>query len=123
MNETIMNEPELNKKKKVNQNFKTNIPINILWDYLQINFMDKDTHFIINKFLYKKAEYNNSINIFIDSLKEYYFISKRKYIERQINYKNFLTLIRQICNANSIIYTSKLVYDKSSYEIEYSIYK
>ena len=123
MNESIMNESELNKKKKDNQIFKSNVPINILWDYLQCNFMDKDTHFIINKFLYKKAEYNNSINIFIDSLKEYYFISKRKYIERQINYKNFLTVIRQICNANSINYTSKLVYDKSSYEIEYSVYK
>jgi hypothetical protein len=118
-----MNESELNKKKKDNQIFKSNIPINILWDYLHNNFIDKDTHFIINKFLYKKAEYNNSINIFIDSLKDYYYVSKRKYIERQMTYKNFLTVIRQICNSHSINYISKLVYDKSSYEIEYSVYK
>ena len=123
MNETIMNETELVIKKKNNQNFKTNIPMNILWDYLRDNFIDTDTHFIINKFLYKKTEYNNSINIFIDSLKDYYYESKRKYIERQMNYKNFLTIIRQICNASNINYTSKLVYDKSSYEIEYSVYK
>jgi len=118
-----MNDDELNKNKSSNQNFKTNIPLNLLWDYLQNNFMDKDTHFIINKFLFKKAEYNNSIAAFIESLKEYYFISKRKYVERTMTYKNFLTVIRQLCNASNINYTSKLVYDKSSYEIEYSVYK
>jgi hypothetical protein len=123
INESIINEFQSNTKKKDNQNFKSNVPLNILWDYLQSNFIDKDTHFIINKFLYKKTEYNNSINIFVDSIKEYYYVSKRKYIERQMNYKNFLTIIRQICNAHNINYTSKLVYDKSSYEIEYSVYK
>lgn len=118
-----MSEEQLKQHKKDNQNFKANIPIQLLWDYLQNNFLDKDTHFIINKFLYKKAEYNNSITVFIESLKEYYYVSKRKYIERTMNYKNFLTIIRQLCNANNVNYTSKLVYDKSSYEIEYSIYK
>ena len=118
-----MTESIINTHKKTDQNFKSSIPINILWDYLQNNFEDKDTHFIINKFLYKKAEYNNSINIFIESLKDYYYVSKRKYIDRQMTYKNFLTVIRQLCNANNINYTSRLVYDKSSYEIEYSIYK
>jgi hypothetical protein len=123
MQEPIMQDTQLNTKTKDSQNFKSKIPINLLWDYLQTNFIDKDTHFSISKFLYKKTEYNNSIIIFIDSLKEYYYVSKRKYIEGQMNYKKFLTIIRQICNANNINYTTKLVYDKSSYEIEYSIYK
>lgn len=115
-----MNE-EINKS--LNQNFKSNIPIELLWNFLQDNFIDKDTHFVINKFLYKKTEYNNNITLFIESLKEYYYISKRKYVDRTMTYKNFLTVIRQLCNANNISYTSKLVYDKSSYEIEYSVYK
>ena len=123
MNEPIMHEPIMHTNKKNNQNFKSNIPISLLWDYLQTNFIDNDTHFSISKFLYKKTEYNNNITTFIESLKEYYHVSKRNYIERQMNYKTFLTIIRQICNANNINYTSKLVYDKSSYEIEYSVYK
>jgi hypothetical protein len=118
-----MIESDLNTYKKDNQIFKCALPINLLWDYLQHNFIDKDTHFSINKFLYKKAEYNNSITLFLDSLKEYYYLSKRKYVDRQMTYKHFLTVLRQICKANNINYTSKLVYDKSSYEIEYSIYK
>ena len=111
------------KRKKINQLFKKDIPINILLSFLKENFEEKETHFIINKFLYKKTEYNNNISLFISTIKEYYYSSKRKYIQREMNYNYFLTIIRQLCNANGINYTTKLVYDKSSYEIEYSIFK
>ena len=112
-----------NIKKKDNQLFKNIVPIDLFWDFLQINFDDKDTHFIINKFLYKKCEYNNNIVKFIEGLKIYYYDSKKKYIERPMNYKFFLTIIRQLCNLHNIEYTMRLVYDKSSYEIEYCVYK
>lgn len=110
-------------KPKQNQLFKTEVPIHILWDFLQNNFEDKDTHFIINKFLYKKADYNKNLTAFTESLKEYYNKSKRKYVERTMNYNYFLTIIRQLCNAHNITFTSKLIYDKSTYEIEYYIRK
>ena len=109
--------------KKQNQLFKKQVPLNILLDFLKSNFDEKESHFTITKFLYKKTEYNNHIPIFIDAIKEYYYVSKRKYIERELNYNYFLTIIRQLCNAHNITYTSKLVYDKSSYEIEYTIVK
>ena len=102
-------------KPKQNQLFKTEVPIHILWDFLQNNFEDKDTYFIINKFLYKKADYNKNLTAFTESLKEHYNKSKRKYVERTMNYNYFLTIIRQLCNA--------LIYDKSTYEIEYSVEK
>jgi hypothetical protein len=119
-----MNE-EINKplNKSLNQNFKTTIPIDLLWTFLKDNFIDKDTHFLVNKFLYKKTEYNNNIIVFLESLKEYYYISKRKYVDRTMTYKHFLTVLRQLCNAHNITYTTRLVYDKSSYEIEYCVYK
>jgi len=122
INQTLINQTLINQT-LINQIFKTNFPIDKLWEYLQTNYEDKDTHFIITKFLYKKTEYNNNLDTFIDSLKEYYYVSKRKYVNRKMTYKNFLTIIRQLCNSHNIIHTSKLVYDKSSYEIEYSIYK
>ena len=122
-------------KTKQNQLFKTEVPLHILWDFLQNNFEDKDTYFIINKFLYKKAasnmttfsykkaDYNKNLTAFTESLKEYYNKSKRKYVERTMNYNYFLTIIRQLCNAHNITFTSKLIYDKSTYEIEYSVEK
>ena len=111
------------KSKNQNQLFKTPVPVNLLWDFLQDNFEDKDTYFVVNKFLYKKTDYNKKISTFTDAIKEYYYLSKRKYIDRVMTYNFFLTVIRQLCNAHKITYTSKLVYDKSSYEIEYNIYK
>jgi len=122
MNNNTISNNNINEKKN-NQIFKKDVPINTVWTFLEENFEDKDTHFIINKFLYKKTDYNKNLYKFIEFLKDYYYVSKKKYIERDMNYKFFVTIMRQICNAYNITYTSKLVYDKSSYEIEYCIYK
>ena len=129
MSEPGLVEPSNNQILKTHQNFKTHqifktlFPINTLWEYLQANYEDKQTHFIITKFLYKKTEYTHNLDKFIEALKTYYFVSKRKYVNRPMTYKHFLTIIRQLCNSHNINYTSKLVYDKSSYEIEYCIHK
>lgn len=122
MSKTPINNEPINKSKK-KQIFKTEVPTHILWDFLQNNFEDKDTHFIINKFSYKKTIYIKTLDTFIESVKVYYSKSKMKYVERNMNYNYFLTIIRQLCNANNITYVSKLIYDKSTYEIEYYIYK
>ena len=119
----MCNNIDENVNEKKNQLFKKNVPINVIWDFLEENFEDKDTHFIINKFLYKKSDYNKNLTKFTESLKEYYNNSKKKYVERTMNYNFFLTVIRQLCNVYNIVYTSKLIYNKSSYEIEYCIYK
>jgi len=122
MTENNINEILITNKTN-NQLFKYEVPITILWEFLNNNFIEKDTYFVINKFLYKKTEYNSTILAFTTLLKDYYYASKKIYIERTMNYKNFLTIIRQLCNAHNINYESRLVYDKSSYEIEYVIYK
>jgi hypothetical protein len=110
-------------KKKTDQTFKTPVSIQILWDFLGTNFDETDTHFQITAYLFHKTEYNENLLAFISCLKPHYYKSKRKYIERQLNYKGFLTIIRQLCNAHHIKYSTKLIYNKSMYEIEYSIYK
>ena len=109
--------------KKLGQTFKTPVPIELLWDFLRANFDETATHFQVTTYLFHKTEYNQKLLAFISCLNPYYCNSKRKYIERQINYKGFLTIIRQLCNAHDIKYSTKLVYNKSMYEIEYSIYK
>lgn len=104
------------------QILKKDIPKNIL-----INILDKicnkqNNHYIINKIAYKKGEYLNILENFTNSLKEYYHSSKIFYLERKCTYSSFLTIIRHICKNNNISYISKILYDKSSYEIIYYIY-
>ena len=121
-NENIEDNKVKFKKKPTTQVFKTLVPVELLWDFLKANFEFKETYYRINKFLYKKIEYNKNILLFTKSLKKYYHLSKLTYIERTMNYNFFLTILRQICNSHEIKYNSKLVYDKSSYEIEYYIH-
>jgi hypothetical protein len=40
-----------------------------------------------------------------------------------MNYNKFVTVVRQICSVNNLPYTSKIVYNKSNYDILYYIYK
>lgn len=130
MDDTILNDTILNDTifdntimLKKNQIFKTLVPKDTIWDFFQINFDDKDTHFVVNNILYKKMVYTNNIISFIETIKPYYYQSKKKYLERIMNYNYFLTIVRQLCNSYNILYSSRLRYDKSSYEIEYYIYK
>ena len=120
INDTIIDDTIMLKK---NQIFKTLVPKDTIWDFFKINFDDKDTHFVVNNILYKKMVYTNNIISFIETIKPYYYQSKKKYLERIMNYNYFLTIVRQLCNSYNILYSSRLRYDKSSYEIEYYIYK
>ena len=103
------------------QLFKTNVPIENIWNFLKLIAEEKDTNYILTKILYKQAEYNNQLIDFINFLKPYYYKSKLYYLERKLDYVKFMTIIRQICNANKIEYVSKIIYNNSGYEIEYTI--
>ena len=102
----------------VGQLFKTDVPIDILVNFLQSCTDGTNT---FGKDAYKKACISGSINIFLDSLKDYYFTSKQFYITRKMSYKNIVTIIRHVCNHLNVHYSSKIFYTKSSYEIVYYI--
>lgn len=104
------------------QLFKKTIPIKVLYDLLDKICIKNDKYYLLNLESYKKAVYNNLIIDFIEACKPYYHESKLKYIERKIDYKNLITIIRQICNSNNIIYTYQIKYNKSKYDIIYFIY-
>lgn len=104
------------------QIIKKDIPIKILIDILNKITTKQNNYYIINKICFKKAEYLKILENFTDILKEYYFKSKYFYLDRKCNYQSFLTILRHICKNNNISYISKILYDKSSYEIIYYIY-
>jgi len=94
-----------------------------------INFIDKfaynnnnNTYYLINKSYYKRAIFLDIIKEFIHDIKDYYHVSKHKYIENVNNYSKFMTIIRQLCKINNINFASKIIYTKSTYDITYYIY-
>jgi len=104
------------------QIFRNIIPISKLFDLLDKICMKMDTHYIYNVESYKRGILLNYIQDFLEECKPFYFDSKKKYVERKLNYNNFTTIVRQICKTNNVKYTNEIKYDKSSYSIVYSIY-
>ena len=104
------------------QIFKTKIPTERLITLLTDIAVKTDKCYIINNNSYKKGIFNETISHFLEECKPYYYVSKRKYLERKLNYNAFITILRQICNFNKITYTSQIKYDKSNYDIIYYIY-
>jgi len=104
------------------QIFKNNIPNASVFELLDAICLKNDKHYTLNIDSYKKGIFKETIPKFLELCVPYYHISKRKYLERKLTYKSFTTVLRQICNANKITYTSQIKYDKSSYNIVYYIY-
>ena len=104
------------------QIFKNQIPKILLFDLLDKICLKNEKHYTLNNDSFKKGIYNNYIQLFLETCKPYYHISKRVYLEKNLTYKSFTTILRQICNHNKITYTSQIKYDNSSYDILYYIY-
>ena len=117
------------KEKKNTQVFNKEVSLKCLYDTLydilqkictETENIHNDEYFI-TKAVFKRAQLVNYIQPFIETIKPYYYFSKQHYVDKQINYNAFITIIRQLCNVNDIKYTSKIVYIKSNYEIQYTI--
>jgi len=107
-----------------NQILKDKIPSNILYELCEkISIFETDKYYVINKSSLKKAEFKGLLTEFREVIMPYYHKSKLYYVERELTYSRFVTLLRQICKINHISYTSKIKYDKSDYDIYYYIYK
>lgn len=78
--------------------------------------------FVFNRDAFKRANLNGLIEGFLKECKPFYHKAKHYYLERKMTYNYFTTVIRQICNRNSITYTSSVRYCKSRYEITYLIH-
>lgn len=104
------------------QLFKENIPMNFLYDFLEkICVKNSLNLFVFSKAAFKKAEIYDLITNFKTLIKPYYHISKQYYINRNLTFIRFTTIIKQICNSNNVDITSKIIYNKSKYEMEYYI--
>ena len=107
----------------MSQNFKKIYNINKFIDIiLKYCTNEKKQEYIFSPISYKKLIYNKELEPFVTELTEYYHKSKQFYLKREMTYKNTLTIIRQILNSLYIPYSSKIIYNKSKYTINYIIY-
>lgn len=104
------------------QIFKNTIPNNIFFELLDKICLKNEKHYIFNNDSFKKGVYTEDIIKFIEYCKPFYYLSKRKYLEKKLTYNSFATILRQICKYNKITYTSQIKYNKSTYVIVYYIY-
>lgn len=117
--------------KKKSQIFCKDIPLDLLYKLLEnVSKLQVEEdisgnilkYYKINKIIFKKLEFHNFLTEFINNIKEYYYENKKFYIARDINYNNFLTIVRQISNYNNVFVAKKIIYQRDTYSIEYYIY-
>lgn len=107
----------------MSQIFKKHIDGGFFFEFINKYAKKKNNNeYIFNHISYKKANYNNDTQKLISHLLEHYHKSKQFYLTRNMNYKNFVTIIRQVCNYLCVPYTSKILYSNSKYNINYVIY-
>jgi hypothetical protein len=105
------------------QVFKDRVPVYLLFELLTKICQEQENHLLLSKISFQKAKFHNLLEPFIEKLIPYYHTSKIYYVNRNLDYNKFTTIIRQICRINNISYTSKICYNKSTYDILYYIYK
>ena len=104
------------------QIFRRTVPLNVLTDLLEEICLITDKYYLVDYNAYKKFIYDREkMETFLKSIHDYYQISKRHYVTREITYNNFLTIVRQITRSHNIEYTSQIRYNESNYNIVYFI--
>jgi len=104
------------------QLFKTNIPNKILFDLLEKICIKTDKYYLFDLNAYRKLQFYNYFEEFREQIRPYYNLSKRFYIDRKLEYNSFTNIMRQICKFNNIMFTSRIKYNESKYNIEFLIY-
>jgi hypothetical protein len=104
------------------QIFRKTIPSVILFALLEKICLKTEKYFFIDYNCYKTMVYHNHHIPFQEKVKGYYHNSKQFYADRKFSYNSFVTIVRQICRINNVIFTSQIRYNESKYNIDYFVY-
>lgn len=98
----------------VNKIFKKKYPITkfkrFCEQYFKKTYVNNYVEYQFDFDIFKQLEFYNVHTNFTSELKEYYYPSKYFYLTRKLTYKNFATILRQICRNNDIFFSSKIKY-------------
>ena len=104
------------------QLFRKLLPNNIIFELFDNICLRKEKYYIIDINSFKKMIFHNLHIDFIETMKMYYHVSKQFYITREFTFNSFTNIVRQICKANNIMFSSNIRYSESNYNIEYYIF-
>ncbi len=104
------------------QIFKREIPDHIMFDLLEKICLKTDKYYFIDVAAYSKLLFLDLKHSFIDALTEYYYLSKRFYLERDFTYSSFTNIVRQICKHGDIKIESEIKYSHSKYYINFFVH-
>jgi hypothetical protein len=104
------------------QIFKNNVPTEFLFLLLDQVCLKTDKYYLIDLNAFKKMVFHKLHEPFLNSLYEYYHVSKQFYLTRDFTYNSFTNILRQICKSNAVMFTSNIKYNESKYNIDYFIY-
>ena len=113
--------PSAGRLNSISQIFKNMVPTNMLLSFLDKFCFKYNDYYTFNVETFKKGCFNNEVQPFVELCKPYYYKSKLHYLNKKLTYNSFTTILRQICKHNNIAYTSKIKYEKSSYNIVYYV--
>ena len=104
------------------QIFKNIVDPEELYNFLKLYCKFEKNRYTLTNTIFRKYKFENKIKPFFENLKTNYYPAKQFYTQRYAKYKEFITVIRQICKSNHIPFASKISYSNSTYEITYFIY-
>lgn len=103
------------------QIFKSPPDMNVFKKFLDDVCDIENDRYVFSMAAFKRSEMFDHTTIFCHYLEECYYDSKKFYVQRRMTYKNFITVIRQVCKVWDLDYTTQTRYYKSSYEMVYII--
>ena len=104
------------------QIFRSPPPKDIIIRFIESNTTQYNNYHIFSDINFKQAKWNDRIEKFIETIGGHYYKSKKKkYIEKEQNYKSFANILRQLCRFYKITFFSKIKYIKSKHITEYFI--
>ena len=104
------------------QIFKQPIPKDTLYQLLEQICLKTNKYYVIDMNAYRKMQFNNLQDDFCSNILPYYHLGKQFYVNREMTYNSFTTIIRQICKYHAIMFSSQIKYNESKYNINYQIY-
>jgi len=92
-------------------------------EYLLVFGTLEQDYVMININHFKRAQYGDKLKEFLIKVEPFYHNSKKNYVTRpNLNYMNFITILRQISHMNGVFFEYKIKYTNSKHYIEYYFY-
>lgn len=104
------------------QIFKQPIPKECLYNLLEEISLKTSNYYVVDMNAFRKMQFKNLWGQFSSEILPYYHLGKQYYVTRDITYNSFTTIIRQICKYNAVMFSSKIKYNESKYNINYHVY-